>query len=236
MVEAPTIGPMTDPLPVVPPREGYDRWSTAYDAYDNPLVALEQPLVRRWAGDVAGQRVADIGCGTGRHALAFAAAGADVTGVDFSSGMMDVLRSKAPPASLRLVEHDLTLGVPLPDRSFDLVLSCLVLEHLPDLRTMVAQLSRIAAPGGRVIVTDLHPEWTRRGLHARFRETADAPKMQIEGVHHCIADYAMAGIDAGLQLEAMVELSMDEATAARSRSALKYIGEPFLLALRWRVV
>ena len=73
---------------VVPVREGYDLWSRIYDEEDNPLVVLETNRVRRLLGDVRGLRVADIGCGTGRHAVAAAEAGATVIGVDFSPGML----------------------------------------------------------------------------------------------------------------------------------------------------
>ena len=48
------------------PREGYGRWAENYDGEDNPLVALEEPLVDPLLGDVAGARAIDIGCGTGR--------------------------------------------------------------------------------------------------------------------------------------------------------------------------
>src|SRR5262249_54950946 len=69
---------------VVPTREGYDLWAQLYDDADNPLIALETMPFRRLLGDVQGLTVADIGCGTGRHALAMAEAGATVIGVDFS--------------------------------------------------------------------------------------------------------------------------------------------------------
>jgi len=222
-------------LPQVSPREGYDRWAPAYDAYDNPLVALEGPVVERLGGTVRGLRVADIGCGTGRHSLRLSQAGADVVGVDFSGGMMAVLRSKRPPASLRLVEHDLTQGIPLPDDGFDLVLCCLVLEHLPDLTAAVAEMARIGRSGARIVVTDLHPECTRRGLHARFREADGSDKMQISGEQHRVCDYVMAGVNADLRLEHMEEHAVGAALAERSLSARKYLGEPMLLAVAWRV-
>ncbi|MCI0366584.1 MAG: hypothetical protein L0219_22195, partial [Phycisphaerales bacterium] len=55
--------------------EGYDRWARIYDEEENPLVQLEEPLVDQLMGDVRGLRVADIGCGTGRHAVRLAARG-----------------------------------------------------------------------------------------------------------------------------------------------------------------
>ena len=77
---------MSDALAMV--RQGYDRWAEVYDHDANPLPALEGPIVQAMLGDVRGQQALDLGCGTGRHALWLAAAGATVTAVDFSPGML----------------------------------------------------------------------------------------------------------------------------------------------------
>lgn len=213
-------------------REGYDRWAPGYDGYDNALVALEQPVVERLIGPACGLRVADIGCGTGRLTLPLASAGNHVTGVDFSRGMLDVLRAKCRPgAQLELVQHDLTRGVPLDSDAYDLVLCCLVLEHLPDVELMLAELARICRPGGRVIVSDFHPEMIRRGYHARFREAPGGQKLQIAGSYRAVARVVMAALDARLHITHLDELLMDERTAVRSRSASKWIGLPFLLVM-----
>lgn len=82
------------PGDIVPTREGYDRWSEVYDGDANPLIALEQPQVERMLGDVRGLRIADVAAGTGRHSLRLANAGARVTALDFSSGMLAKERTK----------------------------------------------------------------------------------------------------------------------------------------------
>ena len=74
--------PPTDELADV--RAGYDRWAAVYDHDRNPLPALEEGPVRNAVGAVRGRAVLDLGCGTGRHALWLADAGASVTAVDFS--------------------------------------------------------------------------------------------------------------------------------------------------------
>jgi ubiquinone/menaquinone biosynthesis C-methylase UbiE len=224
--------PLVDaPFDPIPPRDGYDRWAPDYDAHDNPLVLLETPVVAALVGDVRERDVADIGCGTGRWTLRWCDAGARVTGVDFSLGMLDVLRDKLRARSLVLLEHDLTRGIPLPDAAFDVVTCCLVLEHLPDLPRAIAELGRICRPGGHVVISDLHPEMTRRGLHARFRD-ASGNVQQIHGEHRSVSDYVMAASRAGLQVDTIDEHVMDEVTARPSAKAKKYIGEPLLLAMR----
>src|SRR5947208_2933976 len=74
--------PSPDTVEEVPTRIGYDRWAVVYDGEDNPLVLLEEQHLGALVGDVAGLDVADIGCGTGRHALRLATAGARVTAPD----------------------------------------------------------------------------------------------------------------------------------------------------------
>src|SRR5438034_10503191 len=88
-------------------RAGYDRWATSYEADENPLVAVEEPLIDGLLGPVAGRDVLDVGCGTGRHSLRLAAAGARVRAIDFSEAML--IRARAKPGGDRVEfrAHDL---------------------------------------------------------------------------------------------------------------------------------
>ena len=101
-------------------REGYDRWSAVYDHDANPLPALEEPHMREATGEVRGLDVLDLGCGTGRHTTWLAAAGARVTAVDFSEGMLEKARAKPGSETVRFVVHDLHSPLPFPSTSFDL--------------------------------------------------------------------------------------------------------------------
>ncbi|MBV1859938.1 MAG: class I SAM-dependent methyltransferase [Nannocystaceae bacterium] len=223
----PTPGDAITPLPT---REGYDRWASTYDVYDNPLIALEQPVVRDRIGSALGLDVLDVGCGTGRHAHWMARQGAKVTGIDFSGGMLEQLRGKDAPA-IEVVEHDLTQGLPQADATADLVTCCLVLEHLPALDLIFAEMGRVCRPGGRVLISDFHPEMLRRGYHARFREAPGGPKFQMHGEAHTISDYVMAATRAGLSIVHISEHTMTQTLAASSRSAQKWVGLPLLFVL-----
>jgi len=183
-------------------------------------------------GPVQGLRIADIGCGTGRYAVRLAEAGGHVTGVDFSSGMLEVLRVKEVTGSLEIVEYDLTAGVPLNSEVFDLVLCCLVLEHLPDIDHMLEELYRICKRGGHILITDFHPEMIRRGFHARFHEASTDAKYQINGAYRPVAGYVMSVLRAGLRIEHISEHIIDEEVARGSESAQKWVGLPFLLVLK----
>ena len=96
---------------VVSTRQGYDRWAKVYESDGNALTAMEEPVVAELLGPVADLDLLDLGCGTGRHSLPLSEAGARVTGVDFSGGMLEVARSKG--GEVTFVEHDLTEPLPL---------------------------------------------------------------------------------------------------------------------------
>jgi ubiquinone/menaquinone biosynthesis C-methylase UbiE len=224
---------MSEPLEV-PTREGYDLWSQIYDDEDNPLIALETAWVTRLLGDVRGLAVADVGCGTGRHAIAMAAAGAHVVGVDFSPGMLAKLRAKPGAGAVRLVRHDLTTGLPFASGSMDRVTCCLVLEHVTDLASAFTEMSRICRAGGFVLVSDLHPAMRFLGTQAQFTDPATGRKTRPAGARHQLSDYVIAATRAGLHIDHMSEHVVDEELAARSPRAQKYLGYPLLLVMRLR--
>src|SRR5687767_14151773 len=74
---------------------GYDLWSTAYDELDNPLVAMAERALAELLPGLRGQRVVELGCGTGRNAGPVLAAGARAYhGVDGSAGMLARARDR----------------------------------------------------------------------------------------------------------------------------------------------
>jgi malonyl-CoA O-methyltransferase len=221
-------------------REGYDRWSEIYDNDQNPLVALEEPELDRALGDVAGLRIADIGCGTGRHTLRLLARGARVSGLDFSAGMMERARAKlaARPeeerarADLRL--HDLAERLPFEDGQLDRLVCALVLDHVAELGALFREFRRVVRREGRVVVSVMHPAMNLRGVEARFVDPKTGREVRPRSVTHQIADYVQAAIGAGLAVERLGEHAVDDALAARLPRARKYLGWPMLLMLELR--
>lgn len=225
---------------VFPTRKGYDLWASIYDDQDNPLIALETTRVRGLLGDVHGLTVADIGCGTGRHALAMAEAGATVIGVDFSAGMLAKARAKPGAAAVLFVQHDLTRGLPFASGTFDRVTCCLVLEHIGELEGVFGEMARICRPDGFVLISDLHPAMRLRGIQAQFTDPATGHKMRPASVAHQVSDYVMAATQARLCIDHMSEHVVDQELLERSPRARKYweehkdyLGWPFLLLMRF---
>jgi malonyl-CoA O-methyltransferase len=216
----------------LPTREGYDLWAEIYDDEANPLVLLEEPLVERLLGEVRGLAVLDVGCGTGRHAVRLAQAGAHVTGLDFSRGMLAKARAKAGAEKVDFREHDLGAPLPFEDASFDRVLACLVLDHVFELAAFFSELRRVCRPDGCVVASVLHPAMLLRGVQARFHEPDTGRVIQPRSAPNRISDYVMGALAGGLRLLEISEHDVDERLVGLTGRAERYLGWPLLLLLK----
>ena len=216
----------------VPTQEGYDRWSEIYDDEANPLVMLEEPEVAKSLGEVKGLLVLDVGCGTGRHAVRLANAGAQVTGVDFSSGMLGKARRKPGAGAVRFVQQDASGPLPFEARSFDRVISCLVVDHVKDLPAFFGELRRVCRDDGLVVVSVMHPAMMLKGVQARFQDPRSGARVFPESVANQISDYVTGALAAGLRIQHLSEHAMTAETAARNPRAEKYVGWPMLVVLQ----
>jgi ubiquinone/menaquinone biosynthesis C-methylase UbiE len=212
-------------------QSGYDRWAPVYDCDENPLQALEQPCVRTLVGEVRGQRVLDMGCGTGRHALWLANQGAQVTAVDFSQGMLDQARSKQGADAVTWQVHDLHKPLPFDDDTFDTVVSGLVLEHIRDLDLFFRQAKRVLKSSGNLIVSAMHPAMFLRGSQARFTDPKSGDIISPGSLPHQISDFLTAALDVGLCLKHISEHQPDASFAKQYPRAEKYIDWPMLVVM-----
>jgi SAM-dependent methyltransferase len=143
--------------PVAP--NDYDTMAEEYSAANEVGLLnayYERPATLVLAGDVAGRRILDAGCGSGPLFAALRDRGAIVTGFDKSTGMLEIARRRlGPDADLRVA--DLADPLPYPDGAFDDVIASLVLHYLEDLTGPLAELRRVLKPGGRLICSVEHP-------------------------------------------------------------------------------
>jgi SAM-dependent methyltransferase len=217
---------------ILPTKDGYDRWSAVYDDDGNPLVLLEEPRVDQLLGDVAGCTVLDVGCGTGRHAVRLAQAGAVVTAVDFSPGMLARARAKPGAQAVTFLEHDVSRPLPLPGGAFDLVVSCLVVDHVADLAAFFSELRRLCRPEGAIVVSVMHPALMLKGVQARFHDPATGEEVRPASCPNQICDYVMGALGAGCHLRHLSEHAADAALAAQAPRAERYVGWPMLLLMK----
>jgi ubiquinone/menaquinone biosynthesis C-methylase UbiE len=105
-----------------------------------------------------GQRLLEVGCGTGVAARAAAETlGLNVTGVDVDADQIALARETASAeTSVQWVVADAT-ALPFEDRSFDIVLTNKTLHHIRDWRQALRECIRVLAPGGYLVVADIAP-------------------------------------------------------------------------------
>ena len=140
------------------------RWAWLYDAVVRVISFGRDRALRGWTADLAairpGETVLDVGCGTGDltlEAQARAGAAGRVYGLDAAPEMIAVARRKA---AQRKQAVDFRVGLieatGLPAGSCDVVLSSLMMHHLPDdlKRRGLAECRRVLKPGGRLVVVD----------------------------------------------------------------------------------
>ncbi|MBA3634391.1 MAG: class I SAM-dependent methyltransferase [Acidobacteria bacterium] len=124
------------------------------DAYEDCFKysrhRLHQLLDKLLPQNGEGLRLLDAGCGTGHHMQQLRARGYEVAGVDASKEMLEHARVNNPDSVV--LEADVE-EIPLPDASFDIILSVEVLRHLPRSAKCIAEMSRLLKPGGFCLAT-----------------------------------------------------------------------------------
>jgi SAM-dependent methyltransferase len=203
----PPAGDRTRTLPRAGPGEGYAAWAATYDERANRTITLEEPAVASLLAAVPPGRALDVGCGTGRHTARLAQEGHDVVGIDPSPEMLARARERLPDVDFR--EGDVS-ALPAADGEAGLVVCALALSHVPSLGAPVAELARVVAPGGLLVVSNIHPLATAvLGWRAWFRRP-DGSRAAIPEHPHQASDYVTAFAAAGLRVEACLEPPLPE--------------------------
>lgn len=108
--------------------------------------------VRTFLAANGDEHALDVGCGAGALALAFAPIVADVVGIDRVPELLALGRERAP-TNVSFVEGDAE-SLPFADATFDLVGTLRTLHHVPHPERVLAELTRVCRPQGRVLVID----------------------------------------------------------------------------------
>ena len=177
--------------------QGYKLWAATYDSDLNPLLALEERVLRPMLPELRHKDALDIGCGTGRWLCTLVNLGArSVIGVDASPEMILCARAK-PSLRGRLVIAD-TARLPLRPKSADVILCSFTTGHVFNTRVLASELKRVARPGADVFVTDMHPAARARGWRCAFRSAGRT--VEIKTFIHAVPDLRDSFEGEGLSL------------------------------------
>ncbi|HZE49212.1 MAG TPA: methyltransferase domain-containing protein, partial [Jatrophihabitantaceae bacterium] len=147
-------------------------WGTGH--YEETAAQLQRAaeVVIAAARVRAGERVLDVGCGTGNAALLAAQAGAQVVGVDPAARLLDVARDRAAAEQLAVtfLPGD-AAAIPLEDSSADAVVSVFAVIFAPDPEAAAAEMARVLAPGGRIVLSAWWPDGAMIRMTSKAADT-----------------------------------------------------------------
>jgi SAM-dependent methyltransferase len=184
-------------------RDHYDRLAATYDenwAYDPDFVEWMTGCILRRLQITDGDVVADIGCGTGLFARGLAQHAAAVVCVEPSAAMLAQVPASDRLLPVRAGAEDVAAGrVALPHDRYDAVLLKEVLHHVGDRAAVIAGLTRLLRPGGRMLVAML-PTRISYPLFAAALKLFTDQQPDPAGVAD---EMRSAGLDVGLTYESL---------------------------------
>jgi len=137
----------------VDPKTGYARYAHEYDEKEKFWDSFEKDYLTPYFKKANGRKVLDAGAGTGRISMKLKNAGADVTALDISPEMLELLKQK--DSKIEIVEGDME-DMPLEDESFDMVFSSLALIHLKKTETFLDECYRVLKDNGVLVLVNIH--------------------------------------------------------------------------------
>lgn len=208
-------------------------------AYEAEITPLMLELAR------ARGRVLDVGCGEGRLMAALRSESCEPFGIDIAGDLLEVAVRQGPVVRARLPHMTC-----FQDACFDGAVISLVLEHIPDHVTLLAELARVVKRGGFLALVVNHPIYTapesgpivdsdgevlwRPGRYFDIGYTDEpAGAGAIRFHHRPLGELLSAAARAGWRLDEMVESGVTESQIERSPLLAEQRHIPRLLGVRW---
>ena len=150
----------------------WDKYASLYnkgkgesgDELHNDLI---QPTLEKFLPDLDGKKILDAGCGNGFLEKWLSPKADLVVAVDSSDDLLDYARNNSKHKNVIFNKSDLTQELPFDKQSFDVVVSVMVLQYLPEIKTLASEAGRILKEGGVFIFAIDHPA---HALYLRAQE------------------------------------------------------------------
>ena len=205
-------------------RQNYNIWSSSYDDYPNPTVAIDELIMPEFYQDWSHENVLEIGCGTGRHTLRLYRQENKVVGIDVSEGMLAKAKEKLP--GVEFIHCDF-MEQDLQKFHFDKVFMSLVLEHISDLDVFFQKIVAILNDKGEVLISELHPERGKQDSLAHFK-TSEGDEVKLSSKTHLEEEILSCAENAGLMLNFKKDIVGNEELASMNKKWGKYLGRPMI--------
>ncbi|ROO29983.1 class I SAM-dependent methyltransferase [Salinisphaera japonica] len=156
----------------------YRRLSGTYDRFFGPVFEQGRQVAIEKMGCQAGDRVLEVGVGTGLSLTQYAE-GVEVVGIDVSPDMLEHARerlSEEQRSRITLTEMD-AQAVDYPDDSFDKVVAMYVVSVAPDPKKVVDEMKRVCKPGGELFIVN---HFSQKGPMAKLERLA-SPLSKLVG-------------------------------------------------------
>jgi ubiquinone/menaquinone biosynthesis C-methylase UbiE len=175
------------------PLAAYDEWAPTYDNDPNPLLALEERVLRPQLKLGREVRVLDLATGTGRWLQYAKGCGAKAVGMDISGGMLRGAAAK-PGLRGRVAQADLS-ALPFIDECADIAILSFSLSYINNAAAAFRECARVAR---HVVVSDMHPDAMAAGWTRSFRNGQRS--FHIEHIQRTIPEVVSAAREAQLTL------------------------------------
>lgn len=124
-----------------------------YDEKEKYLSSFEQGKLLPLLGEVVGKKVLDVGAGTGRVSIYLANRGAQVTALDVSPKMLELVKKKNSKITTIVGDAETT---PFKKETFDIVAAAFLIAHLKDPTRFFDEVYRVLKDGGMFVVTNIN--------------------------------------------------------------------------------
>ncbi len=193
-----------------PAAAAYDTWSASYDHQPgNLMLDLDEQLFAELTKNTPLQqkKIADVGCGTGRHwPRIYAAQPALIMGFDVSAGMLAQLALKFPAAvTQQITDNRLQM---VPDAFADCLLSTLTVAHIKNIEEAIAAWVRITKKDADMFITDFHPDMLAKGGKRSFRHQGKS--LSVVNYVHSLPKLKKIFARYGLRVMQQIERTVDE--------------------------
>jgi malonyl-CoA O-methyltransferase len=208
----------------------YERWAPLYPPVaHNPLMRVEQRAMLEAWPTMAGKRVLDLACGSGRYSnLLLEANAAQVVALDFCAPMLQqVTVASRVRASM--------MHLPFQSAAFDAVVSGLAVGHATDIGQWMREVARVLRAAGTLVYSDFHSEAIRVGMTRSFKDTANVTVTvphQVYDLARQQETMAAVGLTVETFSEVRVGIELTETFPGSEKLYREWHGLPLVLIVR----